>query len=394
MDDRARRPDDGRPTAEAMLARLRPDEGEGWGRGRHRIYLGMAPGVGKTVAMLAEGHRRREQGADVVVGLVETHGRRQTEAAIGDLPVVPRARLAYKGVTLEELDVAAVLARRPQVALVDELAHTNAPDSAREKRWQDVDVLLDHGITVLSTVNVQHLESLADIVESITGVAIRERFPDRVVDEADEVQLVDLSPQALRQRLRQGQVYPPGRAVQALDEFFREGNLNALRELALRKVSSTVQEDLEAYMRDHRIDASWASGERVLVCVDARPRARHLIRRAWRQAERRRAGLIALFVETPGWARAGPEERRALEEHLRFAEDLGATILRVAGTDIARAIAGVARDKNIGSIVVGHSRHGRLREFVRGSIAGNLLRLVRGIDVHVVADAAGDDQTA
>jgi two-component system, OmpR family, sensor histidine kinase KdpD len=391
MEEPLRSLDDDRPTAEEMLARIRMDEGEGWGRGRHRIYLGMAPGVGKTMAMLAEAHRRREQGTDIVVGLVETHGRRQTLAAIGDLEVIPRARIEYKGVRLEELDADAVLRRRPQVALVDELAHTNAPGSPREKRWQDVEVLLNHGITVFSTVNVQHLESLADIVESITGIAIRERIPDHVIDAADEVQLVDLSPQALRQRLRQGVVYPSSRATQALDEFFREGNLNALRELALRKVSSTVHEDLEAYMRDHRIEASWAAGERVLVCVDAQPRTQHLIRRAWRQADRRHADLLAVFVETPAWARSGPEERRVLEENLRFAEDLGATVLRVAGQDVAKALAQLASDKNISSIVVGHSRHGRLHEFLRGSIASNLLRLVRGVDVHVVAEAPKPD---
>lgn len=387
MAELLRSPDDDRPTAEEMLARIRQEEGEGWGRGRHRIYLGMAPGVGKTMAMLAEGHRRREQGVDVVVGLVETHGRRQTQAAIGNLEVVPRTRIDYKGVRLEEMDAEAVLRRRPQVALVDELAHTNAPGSPREKRWQDVELLLDHGITVLSTVNIQHLESLADIVESITGVPIRERIPDRVVDGADEVQLVDQSPQALRQRLRQGLVYPPGRASQALDEFFREGNLNALRELALRKVSSTVQENLEAYMRDHHIEASWAAGERVMVCVNAQPQAQHLIRRAWRQADRRHAELLAVFVETPAWARSGPEERRALEENLRFAEDLGAAVLRVAGQDVAKALARVANEKNISSIVLGHSRHGRLHEFLRGSIASNVLRLVRDLDVHVVAEA-------
>ncbi len=351
----------------------------------------MAPGVGKTMAMLAEGHRRREQGIDVVVGLVETHGRRQTIDAIGNLELIPLAQLDYKGVRLAELDVEATLRRKPQVALVDELAHTNAPGSARTKRWEDVEVLLDHGITVLSTVNIQHLESLADIVESITGVTIRERIPDHVVDEADEVQLVDLSPQALRQRLRQGQVYPPNRATQALEEFFREGNLNALRELALRKVSSTVQQDLEVYMRGHHIEASWAAGERVMVCVDAQPRAQHLIRRAWRQADRRQAELLAVFVETPAWARSGPEERRALEENLRFAEDLGASVLRLPGQDVAKALADLAYEKNISSIVIGHSHHGRLHEFLRGSIASNLLRLVRGVDVHVVADAAGKE---
>ncbi|HEY8601443.1 MAG TPA: sensor histidine kinase KdpD, partial [Thermomicrobiales bacterium] len=285
MAERSRHPDDDRPTAEAMLERLRREAGGG-GRGRLRIYLGMAPGVGKTMAMLAEGHRRRERGTDVVAGLIETHGRPQTIKAIGDMAIVPVRQIVYKGVTLEEMDTEAVIARRPAVALVDELAHTNAPGSPREKRWQDVEVLLEAGITVLSTVNVQHLESLADIVESVTGVQVRERIPDRIVDAADEVELVDMSPNALRQRLRHGNVYSPARAERALGEFFREGNLSALREMALRKVSSTVEHDLAEYMQVHDIQASWAAGERVIVCVDPQPRAKHLIRRAWRQANR------------------------------------------------------------------------------------------------------------
>ncbi len=220
-----------------MLRQMRLEAGGG-ARGRLRIYLGMAPGVGKTMALRKEGHRRRQMGADVVIGFIETHGRTETERAIGDLEVVPRQRLSYKGVQLEELGLDAVLRRRPAIALVDELAHTNAPGSLNEKRWQDVEALLDAGITVLSAVNIQHLESLADIVENITGVQVRERIPDRVVESADEIQLVDLSPDALRQRMQQGYIYPAGRAERALDEFFREGNLNALRELALRKVSS------------------------------------------------------------------------------------------------------------------------------------------------------------
>ncbi len=385
MTEDLRHPDDDRPTAEAMLDRLRREAGGG-GRGRLRLYLGMAPGVGKTVAMLAEGLRRRERGTDVVIGFVETHGRPQTMAAIGDLELIPRQRVVYKGVTLEELDTDAVLRRAPAVALVDELAHTNAPGSAREKRWQDVEELLARGITVISAVNIQHLESLADIVESITGVQVRERIPDAIVEAADEVELVDMSPHSLRQRMRHGNIYPPARAERALEEFFREGNLNALRELALRKVSSTVEQNLAEYMQAHDIHASWAAGERVMVCIDPQPRVPHLVRRAWRQASRHHAELLAVFIETPAWSRAAPEERRALEENLRFAEDLGATILRANGNDVARELARIAYETNAGSIVIGHSRHGRLHEFLRGSIVSSLLRLVRNVDVHIVAD--------
>ena len=217
-----------------MLERVRLQAGEG-ARGRLRVYLGMAPGVGKTYAMLNEGRRRKQRGTDVVVGFIETHGRPLTEQAMGDLEVIPRKKVEYKGVTLEEMDTEAVIARKPQVALVDELAHTNAPGSKYEKRYEDVRELLDHGITVISTVNIQHLESLADIVQTITGVPVRERIPDAIVDNADEVEIVDMSPQALRSRMRHGNVYPPERAQQALQSFFREGNLNALRELALRQ---------------------------------------------------------------------------------------------------------------------------------------------------------------
>jgi two-component system sensor histidine kinase KdpD len=348
----------------------------------------MAPGVGKTYAMLNEGRRRKARGTDVVAGFVETYGRPRTVEALGDLEVVPRRQAVYNGVTLEELDTAAVIRRHPAVALVDELAHTNAPGSPHEKRWQDVEELLDHGITVLSTVNVQHLESVADIVETITGAPVRERIPDRLIDEADEVELVDMSPHALRQRIRHGNVYPPERAERALDAFFREGNLTALRELALRTVAGRVEEDLETYMRRHEIDASWPACERVLVCVDAQPSASRLLRRGWRMANRLHAELVAVFVETPGWAHASPEERRTLEERLRFAEDLGARVVRTSGTDVARVLARVANDLNAGSIVIGHSRHGRLHELLRGSIVNRLLRLVRDVDVHVVADRA------
>lgn len=377
--------DDGRPTPEEMLERVRAEACAG-GRGRLRIYLGMAPGVGKTYEMLQEGRRRRERGVDVVVGFVETHGRVHTAEAIADLEVVPRKRVPYKGVVLEEMDAEMVIRRKPDVALVDELAHSNAPGSMHPKRWMDVEELLDAGITVIATVNVQHLESLADIVESITGVLVRERIPDRIIHDADEVEIVDITPHALRQRMRHGNVYPPDRAERALAGFFTEGNLNALRELALRRIANVVEEDLEDYMRGAGIDAAWSAGERVLACVDARPSAQHLVRRAWRMATAGHAELLAAFVETPPWARATPDERRALEENLRFAEDLGAAVIRERAPDVATGLARVAREKNVGSIVIGHSHHGRLRELVRGSEVSKLLRLVRDVDVHVVPE--------
>jgi two-component system sensor histidine kinase KdpD len=378
--------DDRRPSAEEMLERVRRQAGAG-ARGRLRIYLGMAPGVGKTYAMLMEGRRRKDRGTDVVVGYVETYGRALTEQAIGDLEVLPRKKIEYKGVTLQEMDTEAVIRRNPQVALVDEMAHTNAPGSKHEKRWQDVHELLDHGITIVSTVNIQHLESLADIVETITGAPVRERIPDWVVDQADELELVDMSPHALRQRIKHGNVYARERVEQALHSFFREGNLNALRELALRKVTTTVEEDLEAYMRQHQIEAAWPAGERVMACVDARSDAQRVLRRAWRLANRLQADLLAVFVETPRWASASPEERRALEENLRFAEDLGAEVIRTTGSDIVRELVRVAREKNAGRIVIGRPTRRGLSLLLRGSTVNKLLRLATDVDVQVVAAA-------
>jgi two-component system sensor histidine kinase KdpD len=377
--------DDDRPTAEQMLERVRREGSEGM-RGRHRIYLGMAPGVGKTHDALVELNRLKATGVDAVIGFVETYNRPKTIEAIQDLEVIPRKQVEYKGVTLEEMDTEAVVRRRPAVVLIDELAHTNAPGSKHEKRWQDAEEVLDHGISVVSTVNVQHLESLADIVENITGVKVRERLPDRIIEEADEIELVDIPPIALRERIEQGHVYSRDRAERALQQFFREGNLNALRELALRTVANAVEQDLEDYMRQHDIDAAWSASERVMVCVDAQPQAQVLLRRGWRMADRRQTDLLAVFVETPQWARASAEERRVLEENLRYAEDLGAEVVRVRAGDVAEGLLQVARDKNVGSIVIGHSRQGRFRELLRRSVVSRVLRLARDVDVHVVAD--------
>ena len=255
------------------------------------------------------------------------------------------------------MDLDAIIARDPDVVLVDEIAHTNAPGSKHEKRWQDVDELLDHGITVISTMNIQHVESLADIVERITDVAVRERVPDRVLDGADEVQLVDMTPHALRQRMRHGNVYPPERAEQALEGFFREGNLTALRELVLRRLSSVVEEDLEEYMRDQAVDASWPASQGVAVVADASPGFGHVLRRAWRSANALQAPLTAIWVEPPGWGGASPEDRAQLEENLRLADDLGAEIVRRTGGDPAGEILSVVRERNVESVYV--TRSGR-----------------------------------
>jgi len=376
---------DRRPTAEQMLDRVRREAGGG-ARGRHRIYVGMAPGVGKTYAALEELRRRRDRGTDCIVGYVETYERPLTIAAIGDLEVIPRQKIEYRGATLEEMDLGAVIARHPDVVLVDEVAHSNAPGSKHEKRWQDVDELLERGITVVSTLNIQHLESLADIVERITGVTVRERVPDKVLDDADEVQLIDMTPHALRQRIRHGNVYPPGRADQALGSYFREGNLTALRELVLRRLSATVEEDLEAYMRDEHLEAAWPAGQGVGVVIDQSSATPNLIRRAWRTAEALRAPLFAIWIEPSWWGGASPEDRAALAEHIRLAEDLGAEVVRREAGDAVGEIIQVVRDRNIESVFVHRERPSWLDRLLRrGSLAERLLARAPDCDVHVAA---------
>src|SRR5689334_16933849 len=267
------------------------------GRGRLRIYLGAAPGVGKTFAMLNEGWRRHERGsADVVVGFVETHGRENTAAQVRDLEVVPRRNLTYRGATFEEMDVDAILVRKPQVALVDELAHTNVPGSRNEKRWQDVEELLAAGIEVISTVNVQHLESMNDVIEAITGIEQQETIPDAVVRSADQIELVDMSPEALRRRMAHGNVYPPERVDAALSNYFREGNLGALRELALMWVADRVDEALDRYRELHGIKSTWETRERVVVAITGAPGGVAVIRRAARMAARTKGDLIGVHV--------------------------------------------------------------------------------------------------
>lgn len=374
-----------RPSPEQMLERVRRQAGAG-ARGRHRLYVGMAPGVGKTCAALEELHRRRARGTDCVVGYVETYGRPLTVAAVGDLEIIARRKIAYRGGTLEEMDLEAVLVRDPDVVLVDEIAHTNAPGSRHDKRWQDTDELLDHGITVISTMNIQHLESLADIVEHITGVQVRERLPDRVLDDADEVQLVDMTPHALRQRIRHGNVYPPARADQALENYFREGNLTALREMVLRRLSNAVEEDLEELMEGEGVDSAWPACEGVLVVVDASDDSANLVRRAWRSAEGLQAPLIAAWVETPGWARASPEERAALEDNVRFAEDIGAEVMRLRDGDAANAILQLVRDRNVESVFVRRPKVARWRQLLgQQSLADQLLQRASGtrVGIHI-----------
>lgn len=369
--------------------------------GHLRVYLASAAGAGKTYAMLNEGHRREGRGTDVVIGYVETHGRPQTEAQIGDLEMIPRKKVTYRGVTLEEMDTEAIIARHPKVALIDELAHTNVPGSKHAKRYQDVLEILDTGIDVVTTLNVQHLESLNDLVASITGVRVRETLPDWVLDRADEVELIDISPYALRQRMKHGNIYPRERIDAALANFFREGNLTALREMALRRTAEKTEAQLEQYMTQHGIKEVWPAGERVLVGFDARPHSRQIIRDAWRLAHGLHADLIAINIQPEGflawrsklvgflkyWGdtrKYREEAQRRLQEHAVLAEDLGAEVIRTSSRDIAMKLVEVARERQVTQIVLGQPARSYWEELIRGSIINRLLRLSTDIDIHLV----------
>ncbi|MET8801240.1 sensor histidine kinase KdpD [Streptomyces sp. NPDC004546] len=359
-------------------------------RGKLRIYLGAAPGVGKTYAMLSEGHRRVERGTDCVVAFVEHHDRPRTEVMLHGLEQVPRKELAYRGSTFTEMDVDAVLARRPQVALVDELPHTNIPGSRNTKRWQDIEELLAAGIDVISTVNIQHLESLGDVVESITGVRQQETVPDEVVRRADQIELVDMSPEALRRRMAHGNIYKPDKVDAALSNYFRPGNLTALRELALLWVADRVDEYLNAYRREHRVSTIWGSRERIVVGLTGGPEGRTLIRRAARLAEKGAGGeVLAVYISrSDGLTAASPKE---LAVQRTLVEDLGGTFHHVVGDDIPAALLDFARGVNATQIVLGVSRR-RSWQYVFGPGVGATVARESGpdLDVHLIThDEAG-----
>ena len=381
--------DDGRPDPETFLAQAREEERRAT-RGRLKIFFGAAPGVGKTYAMLESARERSREGVDVVVGVVESHGRAETAALIEGLPAVPKRDLEYRGIALQEFDLDAALARRPGVLLVDELAHTNAPGSRHAKRWQDVEELLDAGISVYSTLNVQHLDSLNDVVARITGVTVRETVPDSVFDEADELELADLAAEDLLERLRQGRVYVPEQAAAAVERFFRKGNLIALRELTLRRAAERVDAQMRGYMREAGIHATWPAGERLLVCVGPNPQGARLIRAGRRMAAGLRCEWRVAYVERPGQA-ASATERDALVANLQLADSLGAQTVTLAGLDAAKEILAYARDHNVTKIVVGKPTHPRWRDLVVGSVLDELVRGSGDVDVYVIT---GDTEEA
>jgi two-component system, OmpR family, sensor histidine kinase KdpD len=358
------------------------------------LYLGAAPGVGKTFAMLNEGRRRHERGTDVVVGFVETHGRPRTAEQLSDLEITPRRTVEYRGTEFEEMDVDAVIARRPEVVLVDELAHTNIPGTGHDKRWQDVELILDAGIDVISTLNIQHLESVNDVVERITGVKQRETIPDDVVRRADQIELVDMTPEALRRRMAHGNVYKSDRIDAALANYFRPGNLAALRELALLWLADRVDEGLEAYRERNSITEPWETRERVLVAITGAPGTDALIRRAARMAHRSRGELLGVHVRSDDGL-AGGGRTEAVERHRQLLTDLGGEYHEVVASDVAAALAELARVENCTQLVLGASRRSRWAELLRGSVINRVIRLSGPIDLHVISQeesAGGDHQ--
>jgi two-component system sensor histidine kinase KdpD len=355
-------------------------------RGSLRIYLGAAPGVGKTFAMLNEGWRAKERGRDVVVGFVEFHGRAHTSEQVRELEVIPRRPMTYKGAVFEEMDVDAILARNPERALIDELAHTNVPGSRNEKRYQDVEELLDAGIDVISTLNIQHLESINDVVERITGVRQRETIPDEIVRSAEQVELVDITPEALRRRMAHGNIYAAEKVDAALSHYFREGNLGALRELALMWVADQVDVALEAYRERHGITEPWETRERVVVAVTGSPSSETPIRRAARMAQRTKAELLGVHVRSEeGLAGPGGGGEGVLERNRKLLEELGGEYHEVAGGDVAAALVDFARAENATQLVLGETRRSRWAEMVQGSVINRAIRLSGPIDVHVIS---------
>src|ERR1700750_2561501 len=378
-----RRDPDQRPSPDALLETARREQS---GAGRLKIFLGAAPGVGTTYEMLQSAHARMRAGVDVVVGVVETHGRAETEALLHGFEIIPRRRLDYRDQVLEEMDLDALIARRPEIALVDELAHTNAPGSRHPKRYLDVEELLSHGIDVYTAVNIQHIESLNDVVAQITHVRVRETVPDKVFDRADAIELIDLTPDDLIQRLKEGKVYVPKQAERALEHYFSPGNLTALRELALRRTAERVDEQLLNHMQANAIAGPWAAGERILVCVSEDPRAAGLVRYAKRLADRVHAPWTAISIETRRSLQLSDDQRDRLADTLRLAESLGGEAITIPAVQrrIADDIIKFAQANNVTQIIIGKPTRSRWFEIVQGSVVHDLVRRAGNISVNVI----------
>ncbi|BCH21139.1 sensor histidine kinase [Mesorhizobium sp. L-8-3] len=380
---------DNRPSPDALL-----EKAERENRGRLRIFLGAAPGVGKTYEMLISGRAAKADGRDVVIGVVETHGRKETEVLVEGFEVIPRKTVDYKGRRLQEMDIDAIVERRPSLVLVDELAHTNAPGSRHPKRYLDVLEILGQGIDVYSTMNIQHVESLNDVVAQITRICVRETVPDSVIDRADDVEIIDLTPDDLIKRLHEGKVYVPDTARRAVENYFSPGNLTALRELALRRTAQRVDEQLLSHMQAHAIPGPWAAGDRVLVAVDEHPRGASLVRYARRQADRLRAPWAALHVETSRSATMSEADKDRLAATLRLAEQLGGEAVTVPGQDAANEIVRHATTHNFSHIVISKPAKRRWREFFGGSVTHDLIRQAGNLSIHVTSGTEQDSVPA
>lgn len=363
-------------------------------RGKLKIFLGYAAGVGKTYAMLEAAQQRLEEGIDVLAGYVETHGRSETDLLARDLVFVPRHMIQYHGITLPEMNLDAILKCLPQLALVDELAHSNAPGMRHTKRYQDVEELLNAGIDVYTTLNIQNLESLNDIVAQITGVVVRETIPDRILDLADQIVLVDLPPEELLQRLHEGKVHIPEQATLTLRKFFRQGNLTALREIALRRTARHVDEQMNAYMQQRAISGPWAAGERLLVSISPNPLGQRLIRTAKRLAKELDAEWHAVYIETPADAQLSEEDSAQIANNLRLAEDLGAKLVTLPGDNIAESLMQYANTHNITKIIVGKPLKPRWLDFLKGSIVDQLIRKGGNIHIYVISSAASVERSS
>ncbi|WP_342362172.1 sensor histidine kinase KdpD [Terrarubrum flagellatum] len=385
-----RRNSDQRPSPDALLEAVRREDSR---TGKLKIFVGAAPGVGKTYEMLQRAQARKRDGYDIVIGVVETHGRKETEALVEGLEIIPRRSVEYKGQKLDEMDIDAIVARRPQIVLVDELAHTNAPGSRHPKRYLDVEELLERGVDVYTTVNIQHIESLNDVVAQITHVRVRETVPDSVFDRASAVELVDLTPDDLIQRLKDGKIYVPKQAERALEHYFSPGNLTALRELALRRTADRVDEQLLSEMQARAIPGPWAAGERILVCVSDDPRAAGLVRYAKRLADRLHGPWIAFYVESRRSAQLDEEQRDRIADTLRLAETLGGEAVTIPSAGrIADDVVAYAQANNVTQIIIGKSTRSRWFEIMHGSVVHDLVRRSGNISVHVISgDALGDE---
>lgn len=372
------------------LKRLTPDEALAKAneemRGHLKIFIGYAPGVGKTYSMLNEANRMLKRNQDVVIGYLESHQRKDTEDQIENLKIIPRKKIIYNGMSLEEMDTDEIIREKPHTVLIDELAHTNVPGSKNKKRYQDVEEILKAGINVITTLNIQHLESLNDVIKKITGITVNETIPDKIVENADEVVVVDITPKALQNRLTRGNIYKEQVIEPALRNFFRKGNLNALREITLRHTAEDVNDDLVEYMEEHGINENWQVVERVMVCITASNYAKKLIRRGARIANRYKCEWYVVYVKCTRFYLPHPTDREVelINNNFKLAEQLGAEIISLNGRSVSGTLAKFALKKHITQIIIGHSRRSAFEKLLRGSTEYKLLKQIKDIEVHII----------